>query len=286
MGIISGLLSMLGWGTADFLAAKSSRKIGNVLTLFWMQLVGFSIALIYFLINFRSFNINDISEIIVILIIIGFLQTVAYLAFYRGLKEGQVSLVSPIGASWAMVTVILSVIFFKEVLQTNQIVAIILIILGIILVSINIKEFLRRERFTLLAGTKEGLIAMFGWGLSLFLIIPPSKILGWFLPVFLFRLFSILFLTSYIFIGKQSFKMSFQPSLLALLLPIGFLDTGAFFSYSFGVSGEYASIVAPIAASFPLVTIILARVLLKERLVLNQLLGIASIITGLILISI
>ena len=51
-GILAGLLSMLGWGVADFLAAKSSRKIGFILTLFFIQIIGFSLASIYF------FNLN------------------------------------------------------------------------------------------------------------------------------------------------------------------------------------------------------------------------------------
>ena len=286
MGIIAGLLSMLGWGTSDFLAAKSSRKIGFTLTLFWTQTVSFLIALIYFFVNFQILNIANIPKFIISLAISGFLYMIATLAFYKGLKEGQVSLVSPIGASWVMITIILSVIFLKEVLQTNQIIAIILIILGIVLVSADVGGILRIKKLTSFAGIKEGLIAMFGWGLSLFLVIPASKGLGWFLPVFLLRLFTILFLASYILFSKQSFKINFQPPLLALILPIGLLDMIAFFAYSFGVGGGYTSIVAPIAASFPIVTIILARIFFKEKFILTQVFGIVSVIIGLILISI
>ena len=289
MGIISGLFSMFGWGVADFLAAKASRKIGYILTLFWMQTIGLLVAIIYFLAKFQSFNMGGIIKFLPTFIIIGFLQIVGYLAFYRGLEKGQVSLVSPIGASWAIITVILSVIFFKEPLLKNQIVSIILIILGIILVSTNFQEPLKIRRlktFSGISGTKEGLIAMFGWGISLFLIVPAVKTLGWFLPIFLFRVFMILFLGSFIFFSKRSFKISPRLPLLVILVPIGFLDIGAFFVYSFGVSRAYSSIVAPIAAAFPLITILLAKIFLKEKIVLNQIFGIAAILCGLILISI
>lgn len=286
MGILSGLLSMFGWGTSDFLAAKSSRKIGYLLTYFWTQLIAFSITLIYLLIKYPTLNINSLSHFLIFLAPAGFLFMIGTLAFYKGFIGGQVSLVSPIGASWAMITVILSVIFFKEILQTNQIIAISLIILGIILLSTNLKEFLKIKRFTLLGGAKEGLIAMLAWGVSLFLIVPASKALGWFLPVFALKFFGLLLLFTYTLFGRKSLKINFQSSLLILLFFIGFFDVIAFFGYSFGVEGEYASIIAPIAAAFPLVTIILARVLLKERLVLNQIFGIVSVIAGLILISI
>jgi len=286
MGILSGLLSMFGWGTSDFLAAKSSRRIGYLLTYFWTQLVAFLIALIYFWIKLPTLNINNIPQYLIFLLPAGFLFLVGTLAFYKGLTEGQVSLVSPIGASWAMITVVLSVVFFKEVLQTNQIVAIILIISGIILVSVNLKELLKIKRLTLLGGIKEGLIAMLAWGISLFLMVPVSKALGWFLPVFALKLFGLLFLVIYTMFSKKSLKIDLQIPLLILLFLIGFLDIIAFFAYSFGVEREYASIVAPVAASFPLVTIILARIFLKEKIVFNQALGIAGVIAGLILISI
>ncbi len=287
MGILSGLLSMLGWGASDFLAAKSSRKIGYLLTYFWTQLIAFSIALIYLFIKFPTLklNINNLPQFFYLLLPAGFLFMVGTLAFYKGFVGGQVSLVSPIGASWAMVTVILSIIFLKEILQINQIIAISLIISGIILVSTNLKEVLKIKKFTLLMGTKEGLIAMLGWGISLFLIVPASKALGWFLPVLMLKLFGLLFLLSYAMLSRQSLRINFQSSLLTLLFFIGFLDMVAFFGYSFGVEGTHASIVAPIAASFPLVTIMLARVFLKEKLVPNQIFGIVGVITGLILIS-
>lgn len=286
MGTIAGFLSMLGWGTADFLGAKATRKIGNILTLLWMQIIGFFIAFIYFLANFFSFNIANISKFLIILAITGFLQMVAYLSFYKGFEKGQVSLVAPLSASYVMITVILSLIFFKEILAINQAIAIILIISGIILLSIDIKLIKETKKLSAYVGVKEGLITMISWGISMFLVIFTARALGWFLPIFLFRFFLLLFLVIYIFIGKQSFRVPFQPSLLALLLPIGLLDIGAFFTYSFGAIKEHALIVAPIAASYPLVTIILARVFLKEKPALNQIFGIAGVIIGLILISI
>ena len=119
MGIFNGLLTMLFWGVAIFLAAIVSRKIGNILTLFWMQLFGFVVGLIYFLFNIHSLPVFSTFHLISILSAIAILQVVAYLAFYKGLEKGQVSLVSPIGASWSLITAILSIIVFKETLKIN-----------------------------------------------------------------------------------------------------------------------------------------------------------------------
>lgn len=286
MGILAGFLSMFGWGISDFLAAKSSRKIGYILTSFWTQIVFLFIPLIYFLVKFSTFNINIIPQFLFFLLPAGFLFLIGSLAFYKGFEEGQVSLVSPMAGSWVIITVILSLIFLKEILEINQIMAIILIIIGIILISINAKKLFKIKKLNIFRGIKEGLVAMFGWGLALFLIIPPSRVLGWFLPVFLMRSFEILFLASYMIFDRQSFKINFQPPILTLILVTGLLDMVAFFAYSFGVKGDYVSLIAPVAASFPLVAVILAKIFLKEQFLLNQVFGIVSIITGLILISI
>ncbi|MFA4998542.1 MAG: DMT family transporter [Candidatus Paceibacterota bacterium] len=285
MGIIAGLFSVLGWGIADFLGAISSRKSGHLLTLFWMQFVGFLIALVYFFAKFKNLSLNDVFNFIPILVVCGILEAVAYLAFYKGFVEGQVSLVSPIGSSWPVLTLILSLIFLEESLSINRLLAIVLIFLGIIMISINLKVF-QKNKLNNLKGVKEGIIAMLGWGVMFFLLTGPSRALGWFLPVFVFRLFAVLFLFFLIIINKQSFRVEFKPASFAILLLIGLLDVGAFFTYTFGIQTEMVSVIAAVVATFPLVTIILARIFLKEKIVLNQIFGIISIIAGLVLISI
>jgi drug/metabolite transporter (DMT)-like permease len=285
MGILPGLIAMFGWGVVDFLSVKSSRKIGSILTFFWMQIVGFLIALIYLIFNFQKLYVIDISKLVLIIIISAFLFTIGTFTFYKGLIIGQASLVTPIMGSWAMITAILSIIFLNEILKTNQILAIIFIICGIILVSTNIKEALK-NKLSFFIGAKEGIISMFSYGVAAFLLAFAVKSLGWFLPGIICRLFILIFIILYAFINKQSLRARFQPSVWNLILPIAFLDIIAFFAYSIGVSSECASIVAPIAASSPLVTIILARIFLKEKLVSNQIVGIFLALLGLVLISI
>ncbi len=285
-GIISGLISMFGWGTSDFLAAKSSRKIGFVLTLFWAQFVSFVIALIYFIYNFKNFDFQIAPKFILIIIFSGFLGGISALSFYKSMTIGKVSLVGPITASWAMVTVLLSVIFLKELLKTDQIFAIILIIVGIILISSDFKEFFQKSRPIFLIGVKEAIFAMFGFGFSMFSLAVVIKSIGWFLPSFISRLVILIFLFSYFILKRQSIKREFEFHTWITISGLAFLDIIAFFAYSIGVSAEYASIIAPIAASSPLITTILAQVFLKEKIALSQVFGIILTIFGLVLISI
>ena len=286
MGVVAGILSMFFWGTAIFLAALASRKQGNVLTLFWMQLFGFLVGVGYFLLNYNSFVFNSIFQNIPLLIIVAILQVVAYLAFYKGLEKAEVSLVSPVGAAWGLVVAILGVIFFQESLNTFQILAIGLIVIGIVMLSINISDFVKSKKVNLLIGVKEGVIAMLGWGTSLFLLVFVTKELGWFLPAFVFRFFVLLLLVGYISFSKGMFIPKSTKFPLKLLLLIGLFDIGGFFSYSFGVAGTQASVVAPIGSAFALVSVLLAKVFLKEKIDKNKMIGILTIVSGLVLISI
>jgi len=255
------------------------------LALFSMQIVGFLIALIYFFSRINTFDLSRLPKYLLLLAIIGFLQIIAYLAYYIGLKKGTVSLVAPVGASWGIVTAILSIIFLNEVLLGNQILAVILIAIGIILVSIDFGTFKSTKKVNLLIGIKEGIIAMLGWGVSMFLLVFTTDALGWFVPVLFFKIFGIGLLFLYM-LKKRSFqKISITKPVILLLVPIGILDIVAFFTYSLGINSLNASMVAPVAASFPVVTIILARIFLKERLSIIQTIGVVGIIAGLVIIS-
>ena len=286
MGIIAGVLSMFFWGSALFLAALAARKIGNVLALFWMQVFGFLTGSIYFLINVNSFSFKEVPGQIPILIAIAALQVIANLGFYKGAEKAQISLVTPISAAWGLIVAILSVIFLGEILEINQIFAIILIVAGIILLSINVQELLKLKKVNLLVGVKEGVIAMLGWGVSLFLLVYPSKDLDWFLPAYTFRFFVLIILSAYILSSIKTFKPKSKKFPLALLLAIGVFDMAGFLSYSYGVSTEHASIVAPIGSAFAVVTVLLAQIFLKEKMKLGQIVGIIGVVLGLILISI
>ena len=285
MGIITGFFTMFFWGVAIFLAALASRKIGNILTLFWMQLFGFLVGTTYFLFNYNSLSLSSIVHFVPVLCFIAVFQVMAYLAFYKGLEKGQVSLVSPLGASWSLITVILSVIFYREALKTNQLFAIFLITIGIVIIAVNLKDLIKNKSLQLLIGVKEGLISMFGWGISLFLLISVSKELGWFLPAFVFRFLILVLLITYIFYSKKSFLPKSDKFPWITLLLIGLFDMLAFFTYSLGVSGAYGSIVAPISSANTLVTIVLSVIFLKERVKPRQTIGIGAILCGLILIS-
>ncbi len=282
LGIIFGIVSLLGWGIADLLAKVVITKFGGIRALFIQQLVGLLFIGAY---CFIFLTIPVISfELMILLAVTSIFATFGYVMFYKAMEYGNVSIVSPIVSSWAALTVVLSVVFFSEVLSILQFFSILLIFFGIFLTSIVWKDFKKSLKGGISNGVKEAIVSMVCWGIGFTLLKLTVDSLGTIIPIVFFRLFSVVIILAVLF--RRKLEIIFKPfHLLLIIIFSGILDVLALLTYNIAITSEFVSIVAPISSAFPLVTIILAQIFLKERMVLNQKIGAAFILTGLILIS-
>jgi len=286
LSIIFGLLAMLGWGVGDFFGAISSRKIGSVKTYFWMRVLGTVLASPFLLISQERSSWQ--LWFFIPLFISGVLDFIGTISFYNGFNIGNLSVVSPIASSWSVITIILSLIFLNERLSLFQLLAILLIVLGIWLVSFNFNQFFKLRKVDLLKGGKEGLIAMFMWGIMAFLFIFPSKLsASWFLPIMVHRCFLIAIILFYSLIFKQSLLITDDKfKNIKFLLVIGILDLMANFSLNFGAIIGKVSIISPVSSAFGAVTALLGIIFLKEKISASQIFGIISVVGGIIILSV
>ncbi len=280
IGIIFGMAAMLGWGASDFFVTKSSRGAGPFKAVLWSQMIALTMMFPIFLMFFKlpQFSIT----VIVLLILSGVLTVVSNLSFYKGLQVGKVSIVMPVESGWAVVTVLLSLTLLHEALTAIQTVGISLAIIGAVLVSFKWKDLLKLKNHA--KGVKYAVIAALAFGADFVVIDLMVSEIGWFLPIFFIGVITAFFLLAYSGVSRKD--ISFPKNVALFIILVGILDTAAYLSYSTGVISEYAAIVAPIAAASPAVSIILAKVFLKEKLQINQHIGIVSVLTGLILLSI
>jgi len=286
LGIFYGIIALFGWGLADFFAKRVIDKTGDFKALFWMQLLSMIPFFALYLIADGRFNFPLKDYLMFILISI--LGVVGYFFFYRAVKLGNISIISPIQASYVVLTVILAVIFLGERLIAEQTISIAIVFIGLIMTGINFTALKSLRKVELLSGVKEDLISAGCFGFHfIFIGIMVAKY-GWLVPVFFFRVFNVIFLLIYTFLFKQNFKIKLttRESYIYLLFPlIVIFDIAAILGYSLGVNSEYVSIVTPVALSFPLVTVTLASIFYKERLDKIQLAGIALLISGIVLLS-
>lgn len=134
-GVPLGLIAMLGWGFNSFFYVFILKEINVLFSVFCLRSIS-----VLFLSASSKFKRIKFSfpkkNILLLLLIMGVLDTFALVFFQYGLKMGLLSLVGPISSSYAGVTAVLAYIFLEEKLRKNQIVGIVLLILGIILVSL------------------------------------------------------------------------------------------------------------------------------------------------------
>ena len=108
--------------------------------------------------------------------------------------------------------------------------------------------------------------------------------LGWFLPVFIIYLVQTAVALALVLWTNKGLWASRKS--VPYILTNGTFGTVAFLAYSVGINSGNAVIVAPIAASAPFITVILAILLLKERLRKEQMLCVAAIILGIVILAV
>lgn len=280
LGIIFGLISMLGFGLGNAISQIPVKKIGNKKTIFYKNMF---MSIVLIIVLFFTRNINFSLTYILLAIGIGVLGYVSILTFYQSLKIGKVGIVSPITGSSIIFTIIFSIIFFKESLTKIQFFSLFLITLGLIIISIDFRDFKKSSLFDMSSGIIFALITAFLWGLVLFLTKIPVLILGPILTAVVTEFIIFLSSSINIKISKESFFLK-EKWLIKYLLIIALFTVAGTLFFNLGINIANVSIVAALASSNPLVTTIYSRIVYKEKLNLSQYLGGILIVLGIIFV--
>jgi drug/metabolite transporter (DMT)-like permease len=290
ISIITGLISMLCWGIGDFLISIVVRKFKTYKTMFLNNL-NFVLILVPFLF---FINLNISFSNLILIIISGFIFLIASYNFYEAFRIGNLSIVAPITSSYPLLTVIFLTIIFKIELSFFSVISIFLLIIGVMLISIDIKNI---KKMNFKKGISNALLTMFFWGIYFFLleIISNNKtFLGINFPeMSLFSLFvyinysisipQLIYSLSKNGIPKINFKKEKKQLIITLIASM--IAIVAWFSLNFGYIYANSALVTPISSLYPAITIFLAMIFYKEKLVFNQKIGIIIILIGLIMIN-
>lgn len=282
VSIIGGLTAMLGWGVSDFYASEASDKVGHNKTLFWSQIAGLALMAVAVILFAGDFVVT--GRLFALMIISGIAYTFGYLLFYKGFELGNVSVVSAVVNTQQVFVILISFFIFHQTLTKYQIPALLLILVGITLVSVNFKD-LKSGNVALVKGVKETLLAavMFGvvfWPLNEYI----TERADWIMASFITKIIAILTLLVISTVTKRELRIK-RPSkrLKVILVAVGLLEAIAVLGMSFGVSLGDAIIVSPIAGSLTIVTVSMAVFILKEKITKTQGLGILLTIVGIVL---
>ncbi len=240
---------------------------------------------------FSPFIIPSLHDGLIILLI-GIIGAVAYYYFVKAIELSDVSVISAITRTSAVVTVLLSVIFLGEKLQFVQYIAIAVIIIGVILLSLDIKKINGERILCEKKGLFLSFFVLFLWGIMYFLMKYSVDSVGVIYTTFYLEFFVLFWIALLLFQKKhcEDFKsgieqLKIEKKLLFFLAVIGCLTALGSLFYSYAISFIYVSIAIVISNISPLITAIIAKIFIQERLSRNKVIGIVLTIVGVIILT-
>lgn len=271
MTILFALSAALVWGVADFVGGMASRRVSVITVLLLTELGGLIvIGAVVAATTPEMFSREDA----IMSMAAGLIGTAALGLFYRALAIGTMSVVAPITATGAVIPVIVG-LATGDALSVVQVGGLAVVLVGVVLAS--------REQSSVEAPSEEqrrsivlAIAAAVGFGLFFLLSHPPAEeSVGW--TVFFLRLAQVPVVAGiWLWLGAQRPG----PKLTTVLLCAGTLDLGATALLALANSGGEVSIVSVLTSTYPVVTVLLAAVVLHERLLRSQYVGIVLTLAG------
>ena len=203
----------------------------------------------------------------------------ALYCLYRGLAVGAVSIVVPVSALCVLLPV-LTGLALGEVLHVLQIFGIVLAIGGGVMIALEKDNAVNKKRFA--AGIIPALGAALGFG-TFFVVMDLAGTVDPLWAAMVSRLSFSLFLLPAVLIKRPCLKI--KPTHLPAVFAIGILDGTAALAYTIATTKGLLSLVSVISSLYPAVSVILAAIILKERLRGLQFCGVVLAIAGVALIS-
>jgi len=293
MGILYGVLTAISWGSSDFIARFATKRAGALRCMLYMQGFGFLLlTILLFLFNSWGHLFDGSGwQPWIWGLLAGVVNTIASLSLFKAFEIGKLSVVAPLSASAPALTVVLSY-FSGEKLTLIRIAGIITILLGVLMVAGGEKTS-STDDLESQQRSGKGL----GWALCsavtfgiLFWILGLHAVpqTGSFATVWLIRFMGAIITLSILLLWRLPIRLPAGEGIATArwqMVGMGILDTSAYVLNNRGLQLEQVSVVTVLASLYGAVTVALAALFLREKVAHLQWCGIASIFSGIFLIS-
>ncbi len=274
MAALLALLSSLLWGTGDFLAGYLSRRRAAAAVLGGSQVVGFGVMLIIAT-AVGSWGADPAGYLGWALgaSISGF---TGLFAFYTALATGRMGVVSPIAALGVLVPLAAGLIA-GELPTALQYIGIVLAIVGVVLAS--------GPEISGATGVRPVLLAAFAalcFGLFLTFVAKGAEESAVMTMTAQRGITTIIVIVAALITRGVG---GLQRNDVGWLVAIGTFDITANLLFGLATTSGLLSIVSVLGSLYPVVTVILAWAVLRERLVPAQYVGVAVALIGVAAIS-
>jgi drug/metabolite transporter (DMT)-like permease len=279
-----GGLCAVGLGSADFMGRHSSRAIGPHNALLGM-LLSSTLLVSLWIWGSDALIVKDMSGIWLV-VINGVATTVMTLLLYWGLARGPVSVVAPIVAAHPVLVLLFYSIVGGVRPGLIEWAAMAVTMIGVAMVA-RYSESRDPEdtdnnqayRLTILIAV----LSAFAYAVLVVAGQAAAPIYGGIQTLWMGRLVSVATLVL-IFAGRRrapAIPIRWWPFLVAQ----GLLDAGGYIALFAGSKGDQAEVAAVTASAFGVITVLLAWIILRERINRLQWLGIVLVFMGIIVLS-
>lgn len=262
-------------GTGDFFGGRATKKTNIVSVLAISHFLGLVIILVLAPLMAEEFKTSDFF----LGVLASSFGLMGLTLLYRGLAKSPMAIVAPITAVACATLPVGWGLFSGEKLATQQIVGVFVGLLAIFLVSWTPGKRTSIKGLLIL----EALIAGFSFGAFFIVIDGTSETTApW--PVVGSRVFSVLAIFLFVIIRKKSIKP--EGNSAPYIIGAGFFDTLANIALLAALNKGLLSLVSILASFYPAVTVLLARLFLKEVMSTSQLIGLALGLTSIGLLAV
>jgi drug/metabolite transporter (DMT)-like permease len=282
MGVLFGLGAAVTWGSADYVAATAGRRIGSHRVVLGFHVV--ATVLLGLLVLASGSLAGVTSSDVLFFVLVGALGWAGYACFYRALQIGPISVLSPIVSGYAMVTLLLAIVFLDERLGLGAGIAVVISVIGIVLASQGLRHIFAVD-WVDMHGLLFALAAMVLIGTFVLGVSVEADDLGWLTPVFLARAFSTMFVAGSLLKGGAWKFPDRSPSVLWAIVALAVLDTAGYISFNLGTKHSDTAIVAAASAPYAVIPVIAGVLFFHERPTATEWAGVALVVAGLVLLG-
>jgi drug/metabolite transporter (DMT)-like permease len=274
IGIGCGLTASVAWALANLLIQRTSKVDGPVRPVLAGQVVG----ALLLLLAIPLAPPTDLPLPWGWLAVGGAASLLGYVAMFRAFAMGPLSIVSATVAGWALISAALGVALFDEALPASRAVGGTLVMMGVFGLALSQPTAGQQWTHGRLVGIGTALLAALGFGLMVVASRPIELSLG--TPLTIMVLWAVQWLALLPWVLVRHGPHPLPPKQIGLAVAaFGALEAIGFVAVVAGGALAPLSVVAPTASLGALLTAVLARWHLGERLSAGQW-GLAVAVVG------
>lgn len=206
-------------------------------------------------------------------------MTIVYAIYYYAISQGKISLTSATIATYPIITLMLAYIFLHERLGRIAYTGIFLTIIGVLAISLPANFSLKFGKWVL-----PSILTAIGYGVGGYLGKLALYTVNNATYLMMLAVSQVLIVSLWKIFIKDTIPKIRTKGFVYSLIGIILFNIGNI-AYYYSLEKGYSSIVVPLSNTYIVLLLVLSILWLKEKIRLHQIIGILSVVVGVILVG-